>query len=84
VTAHTLEPPFVPLRRALLGRFALDSACAPGPLVAPLMALGCQLALSRGAVHVELTDLSAPGTDLHDAALAAGARAWSRLVTKRA
>jgi GNAT superfamily N-acetyltransferase len=77
---QTLDPPFVPLRRALVGRFALDPACPPASLVASLVALGCRFAESRGASRVELTDLSAPGTPLHDAALAMGARPWSRVV----
>jgi GNAT superfamily N-acetyltransferase len=80
VAVQTLDPPFVPGRRALVGRFALDPAWPPGPLVAPLVALGCRIAESRGAARVELTDLSAPGTDLHNAVLATGARAWSRVV----
>jgi GNAT superfamily N-acetyltransferase len=83
-TVHPLEPPFVPMRRALLGRFAVDPALPPQPFVAPLVALGCRMALAQGAPHVELTDLSAPGTDLHVAALATGARPWSRVVTRMA
>jgi GNAT superfamily N-acetyltransferase len=83
-TVHALEPPFVPMRRALLGRFAVDPALAPGPFVAPLVALGCRLALAQGAPYVELTDLSAPGSDLHSAALSTGARPWSRVVTRLA
>ena len=81
-TVHSLEPPFLPMRRALVGRFALDVASPPLPLVVPLIALACQLGRSYGAMHVEVTDLSAPGTALHDAALATGAQAWSRVVTK--
>ena len=60
-TVHALEPPFVPMRRALLGRFAVDPALLRLTLRAPLVALGCRLALAQGAPHVELTDLSAPG-----------------------
>jgi GNAT superfamily N-acetyltransferase len=82
-TVHALEPPFVPMRRALLGRFAVDPAFPAQPLVVPLVRLGCRLALSHGAPHVELTDLSAPGTDLHQAILAAGGRPWSRVVVKQ-
>jgi GNAT superfamily N-acetyltransferase len=81
-TVHALEPPFVPMRRALLGRFALDSAFPAAPFVAPLVALACRLAQSQGAPHVELTDLSAPGTELHTATLQTGARPWSRVVVK--
>jgi GNAT superfamily N-acetyltransferase len=83
-SVHSLEPPFAPMRRALVGRFALDEACSAIPVAAPLVALACRLALSRGASQVELTDLSPPGTELHQAALATGARAWSRVVTKYA
>jgi hypothetical protein len=81
VTVHTLEPPFVAARRALVGRFALDEACPAMPVLAPLVGLGCKLALTRGANLIELTDLSAPGTELYEAALATGARPWSRVVT---
>jgi GNAT superfamily N-acetyltransferase len=81
-TVHALEPPFVPMRRALLGRFAVDPAVPCQPFITPLVALGCRLALAQGAPHMELTDLSAPGTELHDAALHAGARPWSRVVTR--
>lgn len=81
-TTHALEPPFITMRRALVGRFALDPACPAGPLVAPMVALACRMALSQGAPLVELTDLSAPGTPLHDAALAAGAQAWSSVMLK--
>jgi hypothetical protein len=81
-TVQMLEPPFVPVRRALLGRFALDPAHPAAPLVATLVSFACRLALSHGAQHVELTDLSAPGTPLHEAALATGARPWSRVVTR--
>jgi GNAT superfamily N-acetyltransferase len=80
----TLEPPFMPNRRALLGRFALDEASLPLPLVAALVGLASRLAASRGAASMEVTDLSGPGTPLYEAALAAGARPWSRIVTKSA
>lgn len=84
LAVQTLEPPFLPVRRALLGRFALDPTCPALPLVTPLVALGCRQAAARGAHQVELIDLSAPGTELHDAGLAIGARAWSRVVTRTA
>jgi GNAT superfamily N-acetyltransferase len=81
-TVHSLEPPFLPLRRALIGRFALDPALTAAPLLSPLLTLGCKFALSRGVSKVELTDLSPPRTELYDAALAFGASAWSRVVTR--
>lgn len=83
-TVHSLEPPFMPMRRALLGRFALDVTCPASPVALALVALGCKVALSRGATQVELIDLSPPRSELHDAALAIGARAWSCVFTKYA
>ncbi|HXX67228.1 MAG TPA: GNAT family N-acetyltransferase [Polyangiaceae bacterium] len=77
-----LEPPFLPIRRALIGRFALDPACRARPVVQAIVAWGCRWAASQGAHYAELTDLSAPGTELYDAALAIGARPWSRLVIR--
>jgi GNAT superfamily N-acetyltransferase len=81
-TVQILEPPFLPVRRALLGRFALDPAHPAPPLLAALVSFGCRLALSRGAQFIELTDLTAPGTELHGAAIATGARPWSRVVIR--
>jgi hypothetical protein len=81
---QALQPPFVPMRRALLGRFAVDPARPCAPLVGGLVALACRLALSRAAPMLELTDLSAPGTELHAAAIATGAVPWSRVVTRLA
>lgn len=77
-----LEPPFLPVKRAILGRFAIDPASDPGACVAALVALGSRLAASRGAPTMELTDLTPPGAVLYDAALATGARPWSRVVEK--
>ena len=79
---NALEPPFLPIRRAMVGRFALDAARAPSLMVAPLVALGCRLAAQRGARSVELTDLTEPGSPLYEAAIAAGARSWSRVVAR--
>jgi hypothetical protein len=72
----------LPAKRGILGRFAIDAASDPRELVPPLVALGCRLAAARGAATVELTDLTAPGTPLHSAALATGAGPWSRVVTR--
>jgi GNAT superfamily N-acetyltransferase len=82
LAVHSLEPPFVSMRRAVIGRFAFDGTCPSVLVVAPLVALGCKMARSRGALHVEVTDLPPPGTELHQAALATGARAWSRLLAR--
>jgi GNAT superfamily N-acetyltransferase len=83
VVVQTLDPPFLPVRRSLIGRFALDPGWPPATLLAPLVALGCRFAGERGAVGAELTDLPAPGSDLYDAAILLGARPWSRLVLRR-
>jgi len=82
VIVQTLEPPFVPVRRALVGRFALDPACPTAALVGPLVRSGCRFAVARGAARVELTDLSAPASALYDAALSLGATPWSRVVIR--
>jgi hypothetical protein len=82
VMIQTLDPPFLPVRRALVGRFALDPTLPPAALLGALVAQGCRFAEARGAARVELTDLSAPGTALHDAALAIGALPWSRVVLR--
>jgi hypothetical protein len=78
----SLDPPFVPSRRAVIGRFAVDPALDPRPLVAPLVALGSRLAVQRGAPTVELTDLTPPNTLLHQGTLDCGAVPWSRIVTR--
>jgi GNAT superfamily N-acetyltransferase len=82
VAVAPLDPPFAPTKRSLLGRFAIDPAGDPHALVAPLIALACRIAASRDAPTMELTDLTAPNTGLYRAALALGARPWSRIVTK--
>lgn len=78
----TLDPPFLPVRRAALTRISVDPALDPTPLVAELVELGVQIASRWGASTLEITDLSAPGTPLHDAALRTGASPWSRVVTR--
>jgi ribosomal protein S18 acetylase RimI-like enzyme len=80
---HPLEPPFAPGVRALAGRFALAEARTAHASLGALVGLASRLAAAHGATTVELTDLSAPGTDLYEAALALGARPWSRVVTQR-
>ena len=82
VAVAPLDPPFVPTKRSILGRFAIDPAGDAHALVAPLIALACRIAASREAPSMELTDLTAPNSALYRAALALGARPWSRIVTK--
>lgn len=78
--AQTLEPPFVALRRAFVGRFAVDPSASAASTMTSLIALACRMALIEGARYVEVADLPAPGTELYEAAMAAGAAPWSRVV----
>lgn len=82
LSVMSLDPPFIPARRGLLGRFAIDPALDPRPLVAPLVRLGRRLAFLRGAATLELTDLDSPRGPLHQGAIATGARPWSRIVER--
>ncbi|OJY18377.1 MAG: hypothetical protein BGO98_32045 [Myxococcales bacterium 68-20] len=84
LTVMSLDPPFVPARRGLLGRFAVDPALDPRPLVATLVRLGRRLASMRGAATLELTDLDPPSGPLNEGALSTGARPWSRIVERYA
>jgi GNAT superfamily N-acetyltransferase len=81
---QTLEPPFVPMCRAGVGRVALFPASPIGPTVTSLVALASRLALDRGAPYVEVSDLPAPGTELYDVVRAVGAAPWSRVVARLA
>jgi hypothetical protein len=78
----SLDPPFLTARRGLLGRFAMDQALDPGPLVSALVRLGRRLAYMRGAATLELTDLDPPGHPINAGAMRLGARPWSRIVER--
>ena len=78
-----LEPPFLPLRRAILTRLSLDGAADPAPLMEAMVPFAAQVATSWGAKTMEISDLSAPGTELHDATLATGAKPWSAIMARR-
>jgi len=78
----TLDPPFLPVRRAALTRVTVDPALDPTPLVATLVDFATLISARWGAPTLEITDLGPPGTPLHDAALRTGAHPWSRVVTR--
>jgi GNAT superfamily N-acetyltransferase len=78
----TLEAPFVPSRRSVMGRFALDPALDPRVLIGPLVAFGRRLAAERAVPFIELTDLTPPGTPTYEATLEALAVPWSRIYCK--
>jgi hypothetical protein len=80
----TLEPPFIPSRRAVMGRFAVDPALDPRVLIGPMVSFGRRLAAQRSVPFIELTDLTPPGTPLYQATLEASARPWSRIYCKMA
>jgi hypothetical protein len=82
LTVMSLDPPFLPARRGMLGRLAVDPALDPRPLLGPLVRLARRLALVRGAATLELTELDAPGSPLQTGARAAGAASWSRIVER--
>jgi GNAT superfamily N-acetyltransferase len=77
-----LDPPFLPAKRGILGRFALDPATDPALLVPALVGFAARVASSRGATTMELTDLTAPGSGLYEATRVIGGCPWSRVVTK--
>ncbi len=77
-----LDPPFLPAKRGILGRFALDPATDPRRLVPALIVFSARVAAARGATTMELTDLTGPGTPLYESTRAMGALPWSRVVTK--
>ena len=64
----TLDPPFLPVRRAALTRMSVDPAMDPVPLVASLVDYACAIAARWGAPTIEITDLGPPGSPLYDAA----------------
>jgi GNAT superfamily N-acetyltransferase len=84
LSVMSLEPPFLPARRALLGRFALDPALPAPLLVAPLVRFARRIANARGACTLELVDLDPPGHPLYEAVRLAGGAPWSRLVERYA
>jgi hypothetical protein len=79
----TLDPPFLPIKRGVIGRFALDPGAHEAPLLRPLLRYAQRSAALRGASLLELHDLDPPGSPIFEAALHAGARPWSRIVVRK-
>lgn len=84
LVVSSLDPPFVPSRRALLGRVAVDPAVEPDVYLHELVRIAGRVAQLRGAALMEMSDLDPPGSPLYSAALATGAHPWSRVVEKMA
>ncbi|HEY2366775.1 MAG TPA: hypothetical protein VGH87_10325, partial [Polyangiaceae bacterium] len=78
----TLDPPFLPVRRAALTRASIDPALDPQPLALHLVDFASRVSARWGAQTLEITDLGPPGSVIHEAAVQAGARPWSRVVTR--
>jgi GNAT superfamily N-acetyltransferase len=77
-----LEAPFIPSRRAVMGRFAVDPALDPQGLIGSMVSCGRRLAAQRSVPYIELTDLTPPGTPVYKATLGANAVPWSRIYCK--
>ena len=78
----TLDPPFLPVRRAALARASIDPAVDPDELLPPLVELAAHIAARNGAATMEITDLPPPATPMYDAVRRTGAVPWSRVVTR--
>ena len=82
VVVAALDPPFLPTKRALCGRFGLDPVIAPGPYVRALVRIAGKVGVSQDAGMLELTDMDAPNGPLSIAAANVGAAPWSRVVER--
>ncbi len=82
VVVSALDPPFIPTRRALLGRFGVDPAVDPRPYVRALIRAAGRLGVMQGADMLEITDLDGPRGPLCEAAGLTGAAPWSRVVER--
>lgn len=83
VMVAQLESPFVPTRRAILGRTTVDPRIDPEWVVPELVRTAARLAIGQGAAMMEICDIDRGGP-LERGALATGARRWSRVMTKLA
>jgi ribosomal protein S18 acetylase RimI-like enzyme len=82
VIVSSLDPPFIPTRRALCGRFGVDPVVDPGPYVRALVRAAGRIGVGQGAVMLELTDMDGPNGALSAAASKLGATPWSRVVER--
>jgi GNAT superfamily N-acetyltransferase len=77
-----LDPPFVPVRRAALGRIILTPSASPKDALCALLRAAYAEADSRGARFLEVTDLSAHGMGTLNLAISLGGSSWSEIVAK--
>jgi GNAT superfamily N-acetyltransferase len=79
-----LDPPFLRIRRAVLGRLVADPARDAEPVLAQLIVLSRRLAARADATSLELTELGPPTTPTYRAGVVCGGVPWSRVFTKLA
>ncbi len=82
VVVSQLDPPFIPTRRALLGRFGVDPTVDPRPYIRALIRAAGRVGVMQGADMLEVTDLDGPRGPMSEAAGLTGAAPWSRVVER--
>jgi GNAT superfamily N-acetyltransferase len=82
LSTTSLDPPFVPQRRAALGRFALSDSQHARKAFSALIASAWQDAQTHGATFLELTELTDGPTPTCLYATELGAEPWSTIVMK--
>ena len=82
VVVSSLDPPFIPTRRALAGRFGVDPTVDPRPYLRALIRAAGRVGVMQGADMLEVTDVDAPSQPLSQATALTGAAPWSRVVQR--
>lgn len=82
VVVSSLDPPFIPTRRALAGRFGLDPTVDPRPHMRALIRAAGRVGVMQGAEMLEVTDVDGPNGPLSQATALTGATPWSRVVQR--
>jgi GNAT superfamily N-acetyltransferase len=82
LSTTSLDPPFLPQRRAALGRFALSDSRLAQKAFSALIASAWQDAQTHGATFIELTELTEAPTPTLTYAVELGTEPWSTIVMK--